>query len=70
MPVTGIPVVLVPNGMPVTPATKFGMPVTIVGGNVVVLTSGQALEVPVTGTYTDTATVTVEDGVITGIVLS
>lgn len=30
----------------------------------------QALEVPVTGTYTNTATVTVEDGVVTAIVLS
>lgn len=35
-----------------------------------VVEDGQALEVPVTGTYTDTATVTVEDGVVTAIVLS
>lgn len=35
-----------------------------------IVAHGQALEVPVTGTYTDTATVSVVAGVVTGIVLS
>lgn len=35
-----------------------------------IVTNGQALEVPVTGTYTDTATVTVVNGVVTAIALS
>lgn len=34
------------------------------------VTNGQALTVPVTGTYTDTATVAVANGVVTGITLS
>lgn len=35
-----------------------------------IVSNGQALVVPVTGTYTDTATVSVAGGVVTGIVLS
>ena len=35
-----------------------------------VVSNGQALTVPVTGTYTDTATVTVANGAVTGIELS
>lgn len=35
-----------------------------------VVSNGQALTVPVTGSYTTTATVTVAGGVVTGIVLS
>lgn len=35
-----------------------------------IVTDGAAFEVPVTGTYIDTATVTVEDGALTAIVLS
>jgi hypothetical protein len=34
------------------------------------IANGQALTVPVTGSYTDTATVTVVDGAVTAIVLS
>lgn len=43
---------------PVLPATQT------------VVSNGQALTVPVTGTYTTTATVSVAGGVVTGIVLS
>ena len=39
-------------------------------GTVAMIDDGDVLTVPVTGTYTDTATVTVADGVITNIALS
>jgi hypothetical protein len=69
MSVTGIPVVLADNGTPVTPS-NIGTPVTIVGGNAAPVKNGQALAVPVTGTYTTTATFTVVAGAITAIALS
>lgn len=43
---------------------------TIIPDGAVVVQNGEALTVPVTGTYTSTATLTVEGGAITGIVLS
>lgn len=45
--------------------SNIRLPATVAG-----VTNGAALTVPVTGTYTTTATVTVAGGVVTGIVLS
>lgn len=70
MAVTGIPVTLVSNGTPITP-TNMGTPVTIVGApTFATVEDGQALQIPVTGTYTNTATLTVSNGAITAITLS
>ena len=67
---SGIPVVLTDGAVPITPTSR-GVPVTIVGGTTIAAVSnGAALEIPVTGTYTDTVTFTVEDGQITAIALS
>lgn len=67
---TALPVVLVPEGQPVTP-TNRGVPVTIVGGSMAVVPDGFALTgIEPSGTYTDTVTFTVADGAITAIVLS
>lgn len=69
MPAMGIPVVLVPCGVPVTAGAQ-GTPITLVGGNAVAISNAQTLVVPVTGVYVTSATFTVVNGAITGIVLS
>ena len=66
---SGIPVVLTNNGVPVSP-NDIGTPVTIVSSTANVVSDGDVREISVTGTYTDTVTFTVEDGVITEIALS
>lgn len=63
MPQNARPVVITGNGAPVTPVTKYGEPVTIVGGDVVVFAAGDSFETDDGGTVTID---TIVDGVITG----
>lgn len=65
MPAMGAPVVLVPNGTPVTPGT-LGTPVTIVGGNAGVITDGSTVNIfGANGTsQRGTATAVVDGGTV------
>lgn len=69
MALEGLPVTVTDGGLAVTP-TNEGLPVTLVGGTGVYIADGDALEVTVSGSYTDTVTFTIVDGEITEIVLS
>lgn len=69
MAVSGLPVVLTDNGTPVTP-NNIGLPVTIVSDTANVVSDGDARQIAVSGTYTNTVTFTVSGGAITEIVLS
>lgn len=62
MPQNARPVVVTGNGAPVTPVAKYGEPVTIVGGNIVVARAGDSFETDDGGTVT---IVTIVDGLIT-----
>lgn len=53
-----------------TPKLLEGEPGPEPGGTTALVTNGQVLEIPVTGDYTESATVTVVDGVITAIELA
>lgn len=65
----GIPVSLTNNGVPVSP-TDGGTPVTIVSSDANVVFNGDERQITVSGSYVDTVTLTVADGLITEIVLS
>lgn len=70
MSVTGIPVVLVDNGVAVTPS-NIGTPVTIVGGNAAVLKQGQNVAVRNSaGADSHNATAVVTGGALTGVNLA
>jgi len=70
MAVSGLPVVLTDNGLSGVTPNNIGLPVTIVSDTANVVSNGDAREITVTGTYTDTVTFTVAGGVITEIALS